>query len=53
MKGEFYDVATPETASTVEAYATEIRKQILDKNWDALAAEISFPIEISGVTVGG
>ena len=48
---DFYYVATSETASTVEAYAAKIRKQILDKDWDALAMEISFPIELGGVTV--
>lgn len=48
---DYYRMSTSLTAEEVEQFAAEIKKDILQYNWDALAEKISYPIVISGITV--
>lgn len=48
---DYYMMFTSLTAEEVEQFAEEIKSDILENNWEALAEKISYPIVISGITV--
>ncbi|MBQ8279184.1 MAG: M56 family metallopeptidase [Roseburia sp.] len=48
---DYYQVATSTPASDVEAFALEIKNDVLTKDWEALSKKIVYPITISGTTV--
>ena len=48
---DYYMMSTSLTAEEVEQFAVEIKNDILNHNWDALAEKISYPIVVSGITV--
>lgn len=43
---DYYAVVTDLGTKRVEAFAAEVRQNVLDKNWDALADKISYSITI-------
>ncbi len=43
---DFYVVATSYSKKDVEAYAAEVRKEILDKDWKALSDKVAYPITV-------
>ena len=44
----YYEVATSLPKTEVEAFATSVRKMILDKDWNGLSDKIGYPINIGG-----
>lgn len=48
---DYYMMFTSLKAEEVEQFAEEIKSDILENNWEALAEKISYPIVISGITV--
>lgn len=46
----YYEVATSLPKTEVEAFATSVRKMILDKDWNGLSDKIGYPINIGGTT---
>lgn len=46
----YYSVCTNETPETVESFAATVRKQILDKDWESLSENVSYPITVKGNT---
>lgn len=46
----YYSVCTNETPETVESFAATVRKQILDKDWESLSENVSYPITVNGNT---
>lgn len=50
-EGEYYyEITTGFKKTTVEAYASEIRRQILEHDWTGISEKISYPITIAGST---
>lgn len=47
---DYYAVCTDIVKEEVEAFASQVKRQILEQNWAALAEEIAYPITIAGVT---
>jgi hypothetical protein len=50
---DYYSVCTNLSKSEVEAFAKEVKDQILKKDWTGLAEKVSYPITIAGVTYNG
>uniref|UniRef100_UPI00405705A1 YARHG domain-containing protein n=1 Tax=Acetatifactor sp. TaxID=1872090 RepID=UPI00405705A1 len=48
---DYYIAATSLSAKEVEAFAMDVKKNILEGDWAALSERISYPITISGVAV--
>lgn len=47
---DYYAVCTDIEKEKVEAFASQVKRQILEQDWTALAEEIAYPITIAGVS---
>lgn len=46
---DYYSACTSYTKAEVETFAKTVKQQILDKNWEGLSENISYPIRVGGV----
>lgn len=50
---DYYEVATSLSADEVEAFALDIKEEILSGDWTTLSEKIAYPITIDGITLNG
>lgn len=46
---DYYSICSTYSKSDIENYANTIRRSILNKDWNTLAGEVSYPIQIGSV----
>lgn len=47
---DYYALCTQSTKAEVESFAALVKQQIVDKDWEALSENVSYPITIVGTT---